>query len=587
MNIINSYPVFESGQLLTSSQLNDTRSYLDENLRVNRTLLNGVGVVSGLEVTYSPDDNGQITISKGIGITTDGYLISVPELLTFNAFQDYSESPGDPFMPVYSKWYHPVSNIPFDIKELKATSGEMINDLPALESHVVMLFLKEIIDEQSTFCVSTDTDSSGSIRRYELVPLLMKETDFELLTAYDNEAQVKRNNPVWVFRIKRFVAASADPLTDYASPTPISETYETLINEHKGAVGDRIITAYQAYKAFLGLNYNETSQTFEEYIDAKLNSSTTLISDNVGMLQYVYAYLKDLNDACDEFAEAAYRSFKDTRPVNSITLDSGYKEPDFPRHLALGRVLPKTSMPGMIYKQKSRYYFTEQFRMEVKEEEILKAQLLFEKIVLMIKTFYIPSVGVSVPVLITPSMDEDTSLSGRALPYYYDLTAVSWGSRLYAIWNPDAYLKNQSKSQVFCGTVQTANGSVTNPVLGDLAPHIAAPLDYNINTNNFYRIEGHIGRTITDAEDQLKTLRKEKNLDFNIVLLELTTATPVDPMVENHNMELFHHFVDVNHGIEHKGGVEEGGTFILVHFSSTVVADFSLPSQSPYSSLLY
>jgi hypothetical protein len=39
--------------------------------------------------------------------------------------------------------------------------------------------------------------------------------------------------------------------------------------------------------------------------------------------------------------------------------------------------------------------------------------------------------------------------------------------------------------------------------------------------------------------------------------------------------------------MEPKGGVEAGGTFILVHSGGEVIADFSLPSQSPYNALLY
>jgi hypothetical protein len=588
-NLITAYPVFESGQLLTSSQLNDTRLYLDENLRANRKLLNGVGVVSGLEVNFN-SVSSTITISRGMGITTDGYLIPVTAPLTFTRADDYKETEGDPLEPIYPQFIDPDTQIPFDMFELLVSAGpyELTGDtggIEDIESYVVVLFLKEVIDEQSTFCVSTDTDSSGSVRRYDLKPLLLHKDDFDKLTAYNNEAQTANNNPVNVLKMKRFISSLSADLIDFDSETPIRETYSAIIGEYRLSVATRIKNAYNSYKAYFGLNYNESSQTFDQLVDSFFTED--IIADNIIHIQYLYAFLKDLIDACDEFSESAYNSFKDYLPANVYTLDTeNYLEPSFPRHLALGVLTPPESMPGMVYKQKYRYYFTEQFRMEVKEKEVLKAQLLFERIMLMIKTFTVPPFITDVPVLVTPSMDEDAPLSKRAIPYYYNLKAPSIGERLYMIWNPEAYLRNQSTSSTYSATVQEDNDSTTKPAFA-VADHIKYPLLYNINTNDFYRIEGHLGRGIAEAISGLEDIRRAKNLDFNIVSLELTTATPVDPEVENHNMNLFHHFVDVNHGIEHKGGVEEGGTFILVHFEGNVVADFALPSQSPYSAILY
>ena len=42
-----SYPVFESGQVLTSRHLNDLVEYLDEQDRLTRNKLVGIGIVCG------------------------------------------------------------------------------------------------------------------------------------------------------------------------------------------------------------------------------------------------------------------------------------------------------------------------------------------------------------------------------------------------------------------------------------------------------------------------------------------------------------------------------------------------------------
>ncbi|HVD96935.1 MAG TPA: hypothetical protein VNB90_01945 [Cytophagaceae bacterium] len=586
-NIINAYPVFESGQLLTSSQLNDTRTYLDENLRVNRTL-NGIGVVSGLEVSFT---GSSITITKGIGITTDGYLIPFPKDVTYTRADTYSEIDGDPTMPIYPDWFRPVDSTPFDMLELFETSGSITlspDAIPDINTRVVVLFLKEIVDEQSTFCVSTDTDSSGSVRRYDLKVLLLTQSDFDTLTPYNNEAQVASNDPVTVIRMKRFVAASAVALNTYTDPTPITDTYTTLIEDYKVQVGTKIKSAYETYKAYFGLNFHEfTFDTFEDFVDASLNENDALVPSNLDYIQYVYAYLKDLNDACDEFSEAAYNTFKDTLPVNYYTSQPSYKEPVFSRHIALGILTDVDSGTSLTYKEKYRYYFTEQFRMDAKENEIVKTQLLFEKLVLMIRTFTIPSAGLSFPVLVTPSMKEEAPLSKRAIPYYYSLTLDGVDTRIYDIWDPEVYLRSKAGGYVYSATVQTANTSSTNPHMS-VADHILAPLDYNINSNNFYRVEGHIKRSLSDVVTALTTIRQTNNIDFNVVTLELTTDSPLPiPATDNYDMSLFHHFVNVNFGMEPKEGVEAGGTFILVHSGGEVIADFSLPSQSPYNALLY
>ena len=44
------YPVFEANQVLTNAHLNDLFEYLDEQTRLTRANLIGIGIVCGLEV---------------------------------------------------------------------------------------------------------------------------------------------------------------------------------------------------------------------------------------------------------------------------------------------------------------------------------------------------------------------------------------------------------------------------------------------------------------------------------------------------------------------------------------------------------
>jgi hypothetical protein len=61
------YPEFVPDQLLTSEHLNQLFGYLEEQGRLTRTNLIGIGIVCGLEVKTNAAGT-QITITKGCGV---------------------------------------------------------------------------------------------------------------------------------------------------------------------------------------------------------------------------------------------------------------------------------------------------------------------------------------------------------------------------------------------------------------------------------------------------------------------------------------------------------------------------------------
>ena len=69
-----SYPVFASGQVLSSNHLNDLIDYLEEQDRLTRNKLIGIGIVCGLEVSYDATSN-EILVTEGVAITSEGYLL--------------------------------------------------------------------------------------------------------------------------------------------------------------------------------------------------------------------------------------------------------------------------------------------------------------------------------------------------------------------------------------------------------------------------------------------------------------------------------------------------------------------------------
>ena len=86
-NIINKkYPVFEANQVLSNKHLNGLVAYLEEQDRVSRTCLLGMGIVCGLEVELSSSED-ELTINSGTALSSLGFLIKF-EKTTFTHFKD-------------------------------------------------------------------------------------------------------------------------------------------------------------------------------------------------------------------------------------------------------------------------------------------------------------------------------------------------------------------------------------------------------------------------------------------------------------------------------------------------------------------
>lgn len=103
------YIVYEPDQVLTNDHLNETFNYLDQQNRWTRNKLIGIGIVCGLNIVLNP---GVIEITKGCGITSQGYLIA-QETTDYTYYIPYSPVaiPGDlPFdhgtkLPFYAPFW--------------------------------------------------------------------------------------------------------------------------------------------------------------------------------------------------------------------------------------------------------------------------------------------------------------------------------------------------------------------------------------------------------------------------------------------------------------------------------------------------
>ena len=152
------YPVFVANQVLTSDNLNDLFGYLDEQGRMTRTNLIGMGIVCGLQVKTEPDGSS-ITITKGVGVTSSGYLVTVPEI-EYTEYKSYD--------PVKCVYYDRFVNIGsktalLDLWELKQDASEEGTtplDNTFLSGKIVLIFV-ELLEENNKNCDPDSCDDKG------------------------------------------------------------------------------------------------------------------------------------------------------------------------------------------------------------------------------------------------------------------------------------------------------------------------------------------------------------------------------------------------------------------------------------------
>lgn len=97
-----SYPVFEPNQVLSDVHLNQAFNYLDEQERLTRANLIGIGIICGLEIRLEVKSQTEaiIRLSKGCGVTSEGYLVEEPEDVSLVSYREY-KLPGDPDYPSF------------------------------------------------------------------------------------------------------------------------------------------------------------------------------------------------------------------------------------------------------------------------------------------------------------------------------------------------------------------------------------------------------------------------------------------------------------------------------------------------------
>lgn len=579
-------PHFVPNQVLTDTQLNGLRDYLEEHDRLTRTHLIGTGIVCGLHASYkradgkaaSPGSSPEVvldaelhtvSVTAGYGITSEGYLIAFEE----NAYTEYreyrqSDSEGNVLWD-YDLWEETGSPI-YELvnTDTPLPAGHLGRIPPAknplreqyIKNHVAVLFLEKAQEDLKS-CLVSDCSNKGVQAAYNCRVLLVHADD--LMNVMNQETSLSARM-IHVPRLHKLLgepegSRELGEVTDFDT---IRYAYGHAIIQLKLDLIESINGIDTEAAEFLNVNWNPSDNPIQDSFDKIIVDD----QDHNDHNQYHYDFFRELAHASNEFWEAWCRLVK--------TCDIKQSS-DFRCHLMLGRIIDHIEPIDENY----RNTFAPSPIKDAGHGDWQHCRNLLLRLRNMIENFEVSRTETFVAlsemeqVAITPSQTIGYPIAKTAIPFYYGLGDVADPYASALTWQvADDCESDSVLSYQFYG----------KDGYSDIQKQ---PLNYDIQGKSFLRIEGHIGKDPTTVRDELNQLRKDNNLEFDYLFLYVGGVLPADKLGLE-NLYLFNEFAEDCPGMEHTAGVEPGGTFILVIDpvceelpGEVVVADFSLSAN--------
>ncbi|OGS79853.1 MAG: hypothetical protein A3D31_07835 [Candidatus Fluviicola riflensis] len=532
-DITTSYHSFQNDQVLTATQLNEFLTYFEDQDRLTRISLSGVGIVCGFKVSliqekqFLPVDaelittaekklfNSKVTkivVEQGYGVTTDGDLLYLrensenkplkkikvaPETYTNYRVYDDHRSGYSPFIR---------DNVQIPLWELipgteitSESTDPLLATFPDLQDMVVLLYLESYEDEPN-LCDGLSCDNQGREQVARLRVLLVSQPDADHIlstdTIFDKHELMSTYLKMKDLSVKRVVANSVNT----TSLTNLKASFE-LSNEAQ------LITDL---KDGLTLMRNKIHQYYQNHpIDSILTALNTKLPAATPSqslyFQYRYDLLKDIVDSYNEAKELFIEVATECCP--SIT--------SFPKHLMLGKLTP-TEEDSLVGRYRHDFYKSPILVDESKEFEPF-IWTLFRMLHQLNAYPVLPETNTGGlyrnDIKITPSK-HGYKLGEKAIPFYYNLN-----NSLLRAWNREKTLKGKYKLNLSYNT-----GWLDNSLA------IQTPLRYNLEGSNFLRIEGHQGRDYKEVMAKIDQIKKENGLSFDLkaISIDLDSSIVID-----------------------------------------------------------
>lgn len=488
------YPVFEANQVLTNAHLNDLFEYLDEQTRLTRSNLIGIGIACGLEVTFEAP--GTVHLSKGCGVTSQGYLIVEPTDLDLAFVRSYKLAIEYGYPPFVEPGTNPAEQ--FDLWELFPDDDEpgaqpLATSGLVLEDKAVLLFL-ELRKDGLRNCSPNNCDDRGDEVTATVRRLLIDVTDLDRVIAGTNGAAViefgadlTERLALPDLRMPRVDVPNSGPV----APEEVLFGFQATFRQNHlvAATADALTKLYDAFKPLVVDEYpTNPFVTFTNrfgFLDA--SPATTA---EVRFMQYYWDLFDDLLAAYDELRWKGVDLMCACCPHEGL----------FPRHLMAG-VLDPVTYDTADY----RHDFVPSPAVGDCEDRTREVRLLFRRLVALLESFNEapPDTGVRA----TPSRWGDVAVSAKAIPYYYDQDGTP---PVFELWDPRKTARQRANQNL---SYRADEYAPAPPAF------VSDPLRFDLEPNNFLRIEGHLGKNVQSVLETLLSLRKSHRLPFAVIAL--------------------------------------------------------------------
>ena len=535
-SITTQYRSFVNDQVLTADQLNNLIQYFDDQGRLSRVCLNGVGIACGFQINLT--GSKEIIVSQGCGVTTDGDLIqlqqSVPEETTitidiesikfthYKVFEDTNVK--------YSPFFKSNAQLPlFElIPEFQNPKTDFfpLNTFSGIEKMVVLLYLEEF-PKPPELCTAIDCNNQGIDEVSRLKVLLVSEDDAAIIkttdSIYTKHSILQAYIQLPEIAVERVLLSNVNA----ASQINLLKSFHSAISSNNtiSQLKAGITSLFKDFNGFINLPVHISSDAINQLITKLLEFSALEIPFDV---QYRYDLLKDLVDTYHEIKELLLELESECCP--DIL--------SFPKHLMIGK------LTATVNSDPFRHTFYKSSVSGNDFQNISRLNSLINRFFLMLSQYTISGDGVK----ITPSKTR-VSLSNRCIPYYYTIN-----DQLIETWDFSKTKRLMEKTNLSYDTSKLST-----------AAHIQHPLKFNLEYSDFFRIEGHLGKSSVIAEPQLTGQQAEHGLDFDYSAFDIDT-----------NQSELQYFINKNNTLEHLSGVPKSGTFVLLKKADLVIADFAL-----------
>jgi hypothetical protein len=543
------YSRFIKDQVLTEVQLNEIIDFFEDQNRLTRTCLIGVGIVCGLNVK---SNNQEVRLSAGVAVTTDGDLIRL-ENTTYKYFTEYKAPDECKYDPFYyqsggrEKMVTLLELLTSDQRDelVKNTNAKVfgISELAARIPNWVALLYLEYFSRKPEKCTPTNCDNLGSrqVARPRILALSRSDMD-QIIRKEEGEtigdsifsryhAAETEFAKLPVVAARRVILNNAVTLTH----STLAGAYCTTVKKGSEELCEAISLLYRTFRFVL--DREGTLKTEDAVKNLK-----TILTEKVTQLpyQYVYDFYKDII--------AAYNELRDL--LCSVALECLPDLYSFPKHIMLGAPDYKGKTSAQPYRHR---FYPSPAVSDRQQEQIYHAISMMNRLVTLIYTF---SPNTAEVTAIIPSKDYDQPLGSRAIPFYYQ----PFG-KISPDWNHK--LKRQGR--------ENHNLSFGNKTSGD-------PLDRNIDGYNFFRIEGHMGKDYKTALTQITKIRDEKGIPVDVVAVRLGDVKLSDINLDDYACQ----FEDLNTMLR----AFQAEMKCLIGDATKFLSGFTLQAEKPHISLI-